>query len=168
MSKFLELAAKRCSVRSYAPRSVEPEKIARILEAGQLAPTACNLQPQRFMVFSSAEDLAAVDECSPCRFGAPAVLWVCYDRSVCWQRGYDQASSGEIDAAIAATHMMLAIEDLGLSSCWVMVFDPAKTAQVFRLPENIVPVAMLPFGYSTPSDTTPEKHRKPLESYMLL
>jgi nitroreductase len=42
---------------------------------------------------------------------------------------------------------MLAAHDIGLGSCWVMYFDPMKTRELFALPENIVPVAILPVGY---------------------
>lgn len=34
---FLELARKRCSIRKYAPKNVEQEKIDYILEAARLA-----------------------------------------------------------------------------------------------------------------------------------
>lgn len=39
---FLELARKRCSIRKYAPKNVEQEKIDYILEAARLAPSAVN------------------------------------------------------------------------------------------------------------------------------
>ena len=39
---FLELARKRCSIRKYAPKNVEQEKIDYILEAARLAPSALN------------------------------------------------------------------------------------------------------------------------------
>lgn len=59
---FTELAAKRYSVRNYADRPVEPEKIQAVLEAGRLAPTAKNLQPQRIRVIQSPEALAKIRE----------------------------------------------------------------------------------------------------------
>jgi len=147
MKTLNDLAQARFSVRKYKPQPVEPEKLARVLEAGRAAPTACNNQPQRIKVIIDPADLAKVDECTPCRFGAPAVLLVCYNKTVCWRREFDGAASGEGDAAIVATHMMLSAHDLGLGTCWVMYFDPVKTSELFALPENIVPVAMLPIGY---------------------
>ena len=147
MSVFLELAAERYSVRSFKKQQIEVEKLAGILEAGRIAPTACNNQPQRIKVITDAHDLANVDECTSCRFGAPTVLLVCYDKAVCWKRRFDGASSGDVDASIVTTHLMLAAWDAGLGTCWVMAFDPAKTIELFGLPENIVPVAFLPIGY---------------------
>ena len=112
--------------------------------------------------------MAKVDECTPCRFGAPAVLLVCYDKSVCWKREFDGASSGEVDASIITSHMMLAAQDLGLGSCWVMYFDPVKTIELFALPDTIVPVAMLPVGYPAKDAAASEGHlnRLPLEKIL--
>ena len=147
MARFLELAAGRYSVRSYSARAIEPELLAKVLEAGRVAPTACNNQPQRIKVVSGAEGLAKVDECTPCRFGAPTVLLVCYEKAACWKRSFDGADSGEVDASIVTTHMMLAAHDLGLGTCWVMYFDAGKAAKLFAVPDGVVPVAMLPIGY---------------------
>jgi len=147
MASFLELASSRYSVRKYNSKDIEQEKLAQILEAGRIAPTAHNEQPQRIKVITGTEDLAKVDECTRCRFGAPAIFLICYDKDICWKRPFDSALSGEIDASIVTTHMMLMAQELGLGTCWVMYFNAAKTAELFALPENIVPVAMLPIGY---------------------
>jgi len=88
------------------------------------------------------------------------VLLVCYDKTVCWKRKFDGASSGEVDASIITTHLMLAAQDAGLGTCWVMYFDPAKTIERFELPENIVPVAFLPIGY-------PDADAKPASGHSL-
>lgn len=41
---FLELAKERYSCRSFLDKKVEMEKLEKVLEAGRLAPTACNNQ----------------------------------------------------------------------------------------------------------------------------
>ena len=144
---FLELAKTRYSVRSYNSVPVEQNKVAQILEAGRIAPTACNNQPQRIKVITEPADLSKVDVCTPCRFGAPAVLLVCYDNTASWKREFDGADSGYVDASIVTTHLMLAAHELGLGTCWVMYFDPVKTRESFSLAQNIIPVAFLPIGY---------------------
>ena len=168
MSTFFELAASRYSVRSYSQEAVEGEKLARILEAGRIAPTACNNQPQRIKVLCGADDLAKVDQCTPCRFNAPAVLLICYDNTVSWKRKFDGADSGEVDAAIVTTHMMLAAHELGLGTCWVMYFDQAKTSALFALPENIIPLAMLPLGYPADDAAPADLHTIKLDIEKIL
>ncbi len=144
---FLELAAKRYSVRKFLDRPVRQEDIDRILAAGHLAPTACNRQPQRILVINSKEGALKLRKCTECHFGAPAALLVCYDRDDCWQRKYDGIKSGEIDASIVATHMMLQAACLGVGMTWVMYFLPEAFKEEFGIPEHIEPVALLLMGY---------------------
>jgi len=169
MPTFLELSKARYSVRSFKPQPVEPYKLMQVLEAGRFAPTACNNQPQRIKIITDPADLAKVDECTPCRFNAPAVLLVCYDKTVCWERKFDGANSGDVDASIVTTHLMLAAHEIGLGTCWVMYFDPAKIVELLALPDNIVPVAMLPIGWPADDAAPADKHeqRFPLGEILL-
>ena len=146
---FLELAKERYSVRKYKDTPVEQEKLDMILEAAKVAPTACNKQPQRIYVVQSdkmREKLASV-----CRFtfGAPVIMVVCYDKTREWQNdltpGY---ATGETDAAIVCTHMMLEAWELGLGSCWVAWFNADEVAKVLGIPENEQVLALLPLGYA--------------------
>ena len=53
---FLDFVSKRQSVRAYdTQRPVEKEKIERILQAAQLAPSACNAQPWHIIVVDEPE-----------------------------------------------------------------------------------------------------------------
>jgi nitroreductase len=166
MMNFRELAAERDSVRKFDSRPVEPEKIDLVLEAARLAPTAANKQPQRILVITGEEALVKIDKCTACRFAAPLVFLVGYDTDKCWVREkYDGAKSGEIDASIVATHMMLQAADIGLGTTWVMYFDPVKTREEFKLPANIIPVAFLPAGYPAAGAAPSDRHalREPRE-----
>lgn len=141
------LVKNRWSVRKFKDEVLPDEVMAQILEAGRVAPTACNFQPQRVFVIRSAEAMEKVKKCTRCHFNAPVVLLVCCDHAVSWKRKYDGADSGVVDASIVTTHMMLAAEELGVGSCWVMHFNPAVLCSELALPENLEPVALLPMGY---------------------
>lgn len=162
---FAQLAESRYSVRKFSPRPVEEDKINAILQAGRLSPTACNLQPQRVLVAQSPEALERVRRCSVHHFGETLALLVCFDQTECWTRDYDGSSSGEVDASIVTTHMMLAAWELGIGSTWVMHFIPEAVRQEFKLPENWVPVSLLLMGY--PAEDAEPSHlhsqKKPLE-----
>ncbi len=144
---FLQLAEKRFSVRSFADKPVEQEKIDAILRAGQVAPTACNLQPQKILVIQSNEALEKYRKCTSCHFDAPLAILTCYDKNLCWQRKYDGKTSGEIDASIVTTHMMLEAANLDIGSTWIMHFRPEAVREEFALPENYEPVSLLALGY---------------------
>ena len=162
--EFLELAKKRYSVRSFSSRPVEEEKLARVLEAGRLAPTATNAQPQRVLVLEGQEDMEKLAQCSKFTFGAPMALVVCADEQKAWVRSYDGKNHGEVDACIVATHMMLEAADQGLGTTWVGVFQPDRISETFGLPAGVVPVAVLPLGYPGENAVPSGNHekRKPL------
>ncbi|MDR2185603.1 MAG: nitroreductase family protein [Treponema sp.] len=156
---FDVLSAERYSVRKFEQVPVEPEKLSLILEAARNAPTASNKQPQRILVVTRQEGLEKVDRCTRCRFGAPLVLIVCYDKNECWVRKFDGEKSGLVDASIVTAQMMLQAADIGLGSTWVMHFDPAAAREAFKLPENLVPAAMLIVGRPAPDAAPAEFHR---------
>ena len=73
---FLDMARERWSVRKFAPEQISDEHMARILEAGRNAPSACNYQPQRVLVLQSDKAIAKVRSLTHWAFNAPTVLLV--------------------------------------------------------------------------------------------
>ena len=156
---FLELAQARYSVRAYDSRAVEDEKLAAIIEAGRVAPTAKNNQPQKVYIAKSERAISAI--CENCRytFGAPVVLVIGYDTEREWKNPLcDGVTSGETDAAIITTHMMLAAADLGLGSCWVGYFNPEDVREALGIPKTVRITAMLPIGYAADDAKPSERH----------
>lgn len=149
---FFTLAQERFSHRSFSERPVEKEKLDLILEAGRLAPTAGNYQPQRILVIESAEAIAKLKQCTPCHYNAMLVLLICYENIS--KNPFNGKAIGEVDASIVTTHMMLEATDLGLGSVWVGYFNPEQIRTAFNLPDNYIPVALLPIGYPA-EDATP-------------
>ena len=145
---FLDLAKARYSVRSFEKRPIEEDVMGKILEAGRVAPTAKNNQPQQIYILKSQEALAKINALCRCIFGAPVVLLVCYDEKRAWKNplvpGYD---SGEMDSSIVCTHMMMEAWELGVGSCWVGYFNHQAVAEAFGLPAGVKPAALLPMGY---------------------
>ena len=116
---FMDLAKARYSVRKFLDKKVPKDIIEKILEAGMIAPTGCNNQPQRIIVVESQEGLEKIKECTRCHFDAPLVFIISYNKDECWKRPYDGKLSGDIDASIVTTQMMLEAANLGIGSCWV-------------------------------------------------
>ncbi len=146
--EFYDAVRRRYSCKSYCDRPLEPEKLQTILETGRLAPTAKNLQEQRVYVLRSPEALAKVDAATRCRYGAGTVLAVAYDSTDVYTYPGGKYRSGAEDAAIVATHMMLAAADLGVDSCWVNNFDPDLLAGALGLPETEKLLMLLDLGYA--------------------
>lgn len=145
---FLTLAKSRFSVRKYADKPIEPEKMAKILEAGNCAPTGCNYQPQRIYIVRSEEKLAVLNRLSRCIFGAKTVLLFAYDTNEDWKNRLEPGvHCGEQDVSIVATHIMLAAWELGIGTCWVNNFPNSQLMRELGLPENERAVLLMPIGY---------------------
>lgn len=156
--EFMNVLKERYSCKKYSSTPVSEEILNRILEAGRLAPTAKNSQEQRIYVLQSEAALAKVDKITPCRYGAPLVLAVAFDKNGAFYYPGAKHNSGAEDAAIVATHMMLAAKDSGVESCWLNFFDPDAAANVLGLPENEEIVMLLDLGYA-------EESGKPLANH---
>lgn len=165
---FLELSKERYSVLHYEKRMVPDELIHKILEAGTSAPTACNFQPQKIKVLYTDEHRKKLNNVVPSKYFVPAAFLICYDKTKCWTRKVDGKTSGDIDAAIVTTHMMLEATDLGLGSIWVMFWNPQMMRQEFEIPEQYEPVALLIVGYPDKSVVPHKEHflRKEIEDIL--
>jgi nitroreductase len=70
-----------------------------------------------------------------------------------------------LNAAIAIEHIVLRAVDLGLGSCWIMMFDSAKTKSMLELGDRYEVIALLPIGY--PDQSPAARPRLPLEELIL-
>jgi nitroreductase len=83
------------------------------------------------------------------------------------QAAYKEMKPGREDAVaitmncmIAGQSLILEATDLGLGSCWVMLFNKEKIAELLELPKNLFPIALIPLGY--PDQNPPPRPRYPL------
>jgi nitroreductase len=155
---FIDLVKKRYSVRKYKPLGIDDHILNRILEAGRLAPSACNFQPWNFIVIRENDTLKRLWDVYPRDWfrQAPVVIVITGDHKQSWKRA-DGKDHCDIDIAIAVDHMTLAAAELGIGTCWICNFDREKCSRLLHLTENIEPIVLLPLGY--PDDTGPsERH----------
>lgn len=176
---FMDVSKMRITVRQFDPKPVEKDKVDKILGAGRWSPTAVDYQPQRILVLNNPEKLDKVREfCtfgyrkeyaeidpnsdagdgkhSVYYYGAPLVLLIGWDRTVCWTHPESGESSGIVDATIVSTHMMLEAASLGLGTVWISYFDKDRARDLLGIPENIEIANMLYIGYPA-ADYTPNK-----------
>lgn len=164
--RFLELAKKRYSVRDFNNIKVEDEKLKLILEAGRVAPTAGNSQPQVLIVVREKESLEKLGRATSCLFGSSSAIIVCADIEKSKKLKYDGHDTKDIDASIVTDHMMLEATDVGVNSIWICNFNPKTLKEEFNLPDNIEPINILVLGYTDKEAKSKERHseaRKPLE-----
>lgn len=147
MENFLELAKARYSCRKFMPKMIPDEILNQILEAGRVAPTAVNYQPQRILVIRDKDSVEKMKQSTKYTFSAPVILVVCYDISEAWKDPFDCIDIGTVDAAIVAAQMMLEAADLGIGSTFVGHFETKTLMENFNIPEYLKPICLLPMGY---------------------
>ena len=167
--EYEKLITERYSVRNFKSEHLSEECVSKILDAAHKAPTGCNYQPQRILVLNTDESMEKLKKCTKCHFDAPTAMLVCYNEEESWKRPYDGALSAPVDAAIVATHMMLAAHNTGVGSCWVMHFNPSAIKEEFHIPDNIKPLALLVLGYPEDVSVPHEFHNKfrPMEEIVV-
>lgn len=154
----------RFSVRSFQSKEVEKEKLEYLLECARLAPSACNLQPWSFIIACSDEARTKVQKAYNREWfrSAPCYIIACGNHSEAWRRASDGKDATDIDVSIAAEHICIATEEIGLGTCWVCNFNLQLLKEEFNLPEHIEPIALFPIGYPVEGLAQPEQKRKDL------
>lgn len=165
--EFTELIRSRESIRNYDPsRPIPREILERILDAGRLAPSACNIQPWKFLLISSPGMLEKVRTCYGKEWfkEAPHILVVVGFTDLAWKRSHDGYNSIETDLTIAMDHLILAAENEGVGTCWIENYNSDLLRKALDLTENQVVFSITPLGYQKPGFTkTGNKKRKSLK-----
>lgn len=166
--QVFEAIRSRYSVRSYQDRPVEEEKLARVLEAARLAPSAGNRQEWRFVVVRDAETrqrLMAAAGGQRFVGEAPVVIAACAVHEgyvmTCGQLTYP------IDVAIALEHIALQAVEEGLGTCWIGRCDEAQVKEILGIPtgESVRLVDLMTLGYA--ADSPREKSRLGLDEIVM-
>ena len=159
--EITEAIRSRRSIRKYQDRSIEEEKLLRVLDTGRMAPSARNLQDWKFIVVRDQDKRKMLSEAAngqPYVEKASAVIVGCATEPEnimpCGQYCYP------IDLAIALDHMSLAATAEGLGSCWIGAFQEDKVKEILDIPEKIRVVAMLILGY--PAESPAARPRRKL------
>ena len=172
-TQFLELVRLRRSVRGYASRSVEPEKLERCLEAARLAPSACNAQPWTFIVVDDAELKNQLADATADRWlplnhwtkQAPVHVVIVVERANLTSRIGAKVKKRDfswMDVGIAAEHFCLQAAAQWLGTCMLGWFKEERVRRLLHIPSSKRVGLIITVGYPEQALTSP-KIRKPLD-----
>jgi nitroreductase len=163
---FFDVVAKRRSVRAYLDKEVEEDKLQKILEAGNAAPSAGDLQSYEIVAIKDKQERKALSHAARNKsflVQAPVDLVLIANQKRSAERYGDRGVKlySVQDATIAASYIQLASTALGLSTCWVGAFDDKAVAKVVGadIDEGLVPVAIIPLGYADESPTASPRRK---------
>jgi nitroreductase len=168
---MLELILRRQSDRSYSNRPVENEKVERIIEAGRMAPSACNAQPWKFIVVTDPELRARISVAAKAGITginsfvkqAPVLLIVIREKANMSSRIGSTIKSKDyslIDIGIACENICLQASAEELGSCMVGWFDEKEVKKILGIPSSRRVELIITIGY--PERDSRMKRRKPL------
>ena len=146
----LEAIRMRRSVRAYASKPIPPDVLDRLRQALRFAPSACNLQPWRFIfVFDPQirQRLAQAAQEQLFIADAPLIVVGCGLPQQAYQTMGGSGNSVAIDVAIALDHLTLAAVAEGLGTCWIGAFDESEITRILCVPRQAKVVALMPVGY---------------------
>jgi len=147
----LETIGKRASLKArLSAREVEQDKIAKVLDAARLAPSARNQQPWRFIVVQGKENVEnvvtkAFFEFSQAFKEAPVLIFACANPSD------DDIHEGReyylFDVGLAMENLLLAATDLGLVTHPMTSVNEDELRKVLHIPGEVRFVAATPLSY---------------------
>jgi len=149
---FFDVVRLRRSVRAFASRMLEEDKLRIILESVNRAPSAGNSQAYEIYVVRRPADRKALAHAALSQdyvAEAPVSLVFCVHPERLSPRYGERGRRLYTvqDATIACTFAMLAATALELATVWIGAFREEEVQRVIRVPEDVVPVAILPIGY---------------------
>ncbi len=160
---ILDIISARRSVRKFLQVPIEWEKVARLLEAGRLAPSAGNVQDWKFIVIVDPEireNVAAACAGQSWMTTAPVHIAVCQE-PVKSDRFYGEKGKNVfsvMNAAAAIENVLLTAQADGLGACWVSAFDEERLKLALKVPPEARVTAVVPIGYPDESPVEPLKY----------
>jgi len=151
----MEAIRSRRSVRAYADKPTPDEVMGRMRQALRCAPSACNIQPWRFVLVEDADlrrRVAAAANGQDWMAGAPVIVVACGLADQAYKKMGGSGNSVEIDLAIAVDHLTLAAVAEGLGTCWIGAFSEPRVKDVLGVPADVKVVTLTPLGYPASAD----------------
>ena len=171
---FLELIKKRQSVRKYIDKPVEKEKLMRCLEAAQLAPSASNSQPWKFIVIDepglkdkvARETFSTLVNFNKFTLDSPILIAITLEKPPVINRlgGRLKKRSWKLmDLGIAAEHFCLQAEEEGLSTCMIGWYNEKEIKDLLKIPKDKDLSLLISLGYAPEGYKLRQKSRKSID-----
>jgi nitroreductase len=169
---MLDLIISRQSDRKYGDKTIEKEKLERIIEAGRMAPSACNAQPWKFIVIDDPELRLKVAEASASKAigintfvgQAPVILVIVRENPNMTSKiggTIKNKDYSHIDIGIATENICLQAKAEGIGSCIIGWFDERKLKKLLNIPKSKRVELLITLGYALSERRL--KKRKPSE-----
>lgn len=156
----IETIMSRYSVRSYTGEKVSDEAILTLIKAGMAAPSGMNQQPWRFVVVTDPDVMDAMTPWGADTWKAAGTVIVVCGKTTMGEKN-EHNPLWVMDCSAAAENILLAAKALGLGAVWNAAYPFDEMANqvkaALNLPEDIVPLAVIPVGFESGSEQPKDK-----------
>lgn len=165
-NNILEIIKSRRSTRAFKEEQVKDEEIFSLLDAGNFAPSGCNMQPWHFTVVQNQELIKEISDSSKelaknfrgeliNKMANNEKLHIFYNSPTVIILSYREGAISPIDDLSAATqNILLQGEALGLGTCWngfvSFLFNSELKDEFVKklgIPEGYTPYNAISVGY---------------------
>jgi nitroreductase len=164
---ILDIIKNRRSVRDFTDQQIPEGVIDVLIETLRWAPSAGNLQSRKFYFVFNDEirnklaQTGLKQDFVSFIARAPLVVVACADLRISSHYGERGKHLYCIqDTAASVQNLLLAAHDFGLGTCWVGAFNDEKVREILNLPDNLMPVALVPVGYPARTSKAPARVSK--------
>ena len=147
---FEKVIRQRASIRNYSDKKVDSDKIMKLIEAANLAPSPDNLSILRFIIVEDKEKITKIAQACQQPFVGTAhyIIVACSDPTRT-TNAYGKPGENYVrqQAGAALQNFLLKIEESGLSTCWVGYFSEDLIKRALNIPDHIQIEAVFPIGF---------------------
>jgi nitroreductase len=149
-----EQLANRWSGRAYDPnKNLDRKQIVTLLEAARWAPSCFGDEPWRFIICDKTTNETAWQKAFEClvegnrSWAIDAPLLSIITANTLFGHNDKPNKWCNYDTGAAALSLCVQATDMGLMTHQMGGFDPAKASELFSIPEQFIPIAMMTVGY---------------------
>lgn len=147
---FFQVLEERRSVRKFNNTKIDKAMVKKMIDVCDSSPSAGGLQSFEIYCVDNLEIKKQIVKASMDQefiAEAPLLLVFCANSTRSSKYGKKAGLFSIQDATIATSYAQLTACALGLSSVWVGAFNEERISIILSLPDNIIPIALLPIGY---------------------
>ena len=157
----IEAIITRKSVRNFADKEVEEDKVELLLKAAMAAPSAVNKQPWKFVVVSNKDKIEDIKKAMPFgKYNAPLIIIPCINDLATIPLPHDLANC---DLSAATENILIMSNAIGLGAVWCAIYPSKgqikKIRKVLDLGATLSPFSCIFIGYPSENDKSKVKDK---------
>jgi nitroreductase len=164
-----KIIQKRQSIRKFSKKKPDWRNIIEAVSAARYAPMAGNIFNLKFIIVDDKEKINKIAEYCQQDFVklAQYIVVVCSNSNIIKSSFHEDSEKyTKQQSGAAIQNFILKLEDFGLSTCWIGLFNNELLKKELKIPEKISIEAVFPIGYADQNEKTRKKRKIDMDSVL--